>query len=154
GDVAQGAGGFPELVEELDRILDAVLHHPLHLDHVEIAGEHKGFRLQIFGRVGAGATLASAAGTEAELLLEHPFGGNALDLVHAEGELEVQSRVGDVDHRAEALDHGALLGLDGVEARERRPAEDENQQDGDEAELALAAASAATAGATTTAAAS
>src|SRR5690606_10432973 len=61
---------------------------------------------------------------------------------------------GDVDHCAEALDHGALFGLDGVEARECRPAEDENQEDGDEAELALAAAPTATTGATTTAAAS
>jgi hypothetical protein len=54
---------------------------------------------------------------KAELLLQHPLGGDVLHLVDAERQLEVQARVGDADHGAEALDHRPLLGLHGVERR-------------------------------------
>src|SRR5690606_36429621 len=60
-------------------------------------------------------------------------------LVDAEGQLEMQARVGDADDLAEAFDDRALLGLDGIEQAEVSPSRDQyGRDDADQAKLTRA----------------
>ena len=109
-DVAQGAVRIALLVEVFHRVGDAVLHHPLDIDDVEIARQHQRLVRKVLAGIGRALVLA-AGGAEAELLLHHALGGDFLHLVDAEGQFEMQPGFIDVDHLAEALDHGTLFRL-------------------------------------------
>src|SRR5690606_26657315 len=85
------------------------------------------------------AVLGNVLRAEAEFLLQHALGRDVLHGVYAERQLEMQTRIGDVEHAAEALDDRTLLGLHGVEGAEQAP--DGERGYGRDCERAPAAAS-------------
>ena len=127
--IAQRADRVPHSVQETNRVADPVLHDPLHLDDVEIARQHQRFARKIVGREARALKLRGILGAETEFLLEYALGGHELHPVDAEGQLEVQSRIGDSDHAAEALDDGPLLRLHRIKRAERCPGHNRNAND-------------------------
>ena len=119
--IAQRAGWIPHAVQETNRVADPVLHDPLHLDDVEIARQHQRFARKIVVRKARALKLSGILGAETEFLLEYALGGHELHPVDAEGQLEVQSRIGNTDHAAEALDDGPLLRLYRIKRAECGP---------------------------------
>ena len=113
-DVADRRRRVAHAVEPGVGVADPVLHDPLDVDHLEVAGQHQRLALLGAGLLVAGARVA-ARGAEPELLLEHAAGGHEGDPVDPEGQLEVQPRVADRHHGAEALHHRHAFGLDGVD---------------------------------------
>src|SRR5690606_2805488 len=139
-------------VEKLHGIFDPILDNPLDLDDVEVARQHQRLVRDVvreprpWGR--------RVLGTEAELLFQDALGGDGLHAVDAERQLEVQARIGDAAHFAEALDDCPLLGLHRIKGAQDAPddeqyAESNQHGRGPEARHAAArrAAGAATAAA-------
>src|SRR5690606_15941074 len=83
-DVSQGLRRVPHAVQELDRVLDPVLHDPLDLNDVQVPGQH-----QRLVRERAGELRPVERGgfgrAEAELLLQHALGRDVLHGIDTEG---------------------------------------------------------------------
>ena len=125
-----------DLEEVLVGIHDPVLHHPLHVGRVQVAGEH--VRLGLEALAGVLAADVGLHGAEAELLLELALHRHLQHPLDAEGQAEVQAGIGAAHVLAEAQHHGDLLRLHLVEAGDHRP--DGQEQDQEVAQHADAAA--------------
>ena len=91
--------------------------------------QHQRLARKIVGREARALKLRGILGAETEFLLEYALGGHKLHPVDAEGQLEVQSRIGNADHAAEALDNGPLLRLYRIKGAERGPGDSRNAND-------------------------
>ena len=125
--VAEGFLDVAHLEQVLVGIDDPVLHHPLDHRGVQVAGEHVRFVLVGFG--GVLALHAGLHGAEAELLLQLALDGNLQNPLDAEGNLEVQSRVGAAHVLAEAQDEPGLFGIDREEAGESQHQDQQTADD-------------------------
>ena len=130
--IAQRPGRFPHAVQIANRIADSILHDPLDLDDVQIAGQHQ----RLVRKIPIGETRAlgprAFLGAETELLLQHAFRSHELHPVEAKRQLEMQPRISNTDDAAEALDNGSLLRLHRVKRTKRGPSQkSESDDDGD-----------------------
>jgi hypothetical protein len=124
-EICGGSRGLPHAVNELDRVGDAVLHHPLDVDDIEVPGQHQGFIRKIV--LGVPRGLAHRGRAETEFLLEHPLGGHVLHAVDPERQLEVEAGSRGLDHRPEAFDHRLFFRLHGVD--HGQPPDGKHQED-------------------------
>ena len=115
-------------IQVLFRVGDLVLHIEVHINNIVVAGDHGGF---------AGIFVAAVVGNVAQLDLLVHIHIHLLHLLDAEGELEVDTGVGDVGDLAEGGYHRLLPVIHGVEAGCTRHHGDENQQSNKDAPAGL-----------------
>ena len=125
--VAERRFRLAHLEEILVRVLDLVLDDPLDVQDVQVAGEHDRFLLGVGGDGELGVD-AGCRRPEAELVLELALDGNARQSLDAEGEFEVEARVGRPDEPPEPQDDAHFVGPDLV----KRSVENDDRHDRDD----------------------
>ena len=90
GDVADGLVLVLHVEEPGPCVGDLVLDDPLHVDDVQVPGEHDRFRGEV--RFGVGGHDPGFQRAEPELFLQDPLRRHVVVLLHSEGDLEVQAR--------------------------------------------------------------